>query len=82
MICDQTSYVQPTLLLYDVCLEVLTVHGNELRLFFYFNYFCRALSITALGTISYQRGVGPRFEPITYPTTSGCATCYVSVVGN
>ncbi len=38
---------QPTLWLHDLCLEVITLHGNELRLFFprhnpYSNYQCLA----------------------------------------
>ncbi len=30
---DPNCSSQPTRLLHDLCLEVLTVHGNELRLF-------------------------------------------------
>ena len=33
MIFDQMNYRQPAPLLRDLFLEVLTVHGNELRLF-------------------------------------------------
>ncbi len=48
---------QETLWLHDLCLQVLTVHGNELHLFFfgpgislYSNYMCRAFDIAAVGT--------------------------------
>ncbi len=53
---DPNYYRQPTLRLHDLCLEVLTVHGNKLRLFGakafppYSYYQCRASDIAAVGT--------------------------------
>ena len=44
----------------------------------YSNYLYRESDIATVGTIC----VGPRFELITFPTTSGCVTCYATVAGS
>ena len=58
----------------DLCLEVLTVHGSELRLVLgpdippYSTYFCIVSGLASVGIILpflFFRGVWPRFEPST-----------------
>ena len=70
-------------------MEVLTGHGNELCLFgakafpHAYNY-RRASDKAAVGAtfnvFSYG-AVWPNIEPITFPTPSGCATCYATDAG-
>ncbi len=54
---SETFYRQPTLWLHDLCLENLTVHGNEFHLFFgqgispQIYHFCCTPDIASIGTI-------------------------------
>ena len=68
---------QPTLWLHNLYLKVLTVHRNELHLFWakessYSNYLCRTSDITAVGTISnvYSFGAMWSWDSINSKTTS------------
>ncbi len=70
----------------NLCLEVLTVHSNDLRLFG-----AKALTNNVVHLPQQQKvqmltslamtWFGPSIEPNTFPTPRGCATCYVPDVG-
>ncbi len=78
---DPNHSRQTSLSLHDLCLEFLTVHGNEMRLFLAkaSNYFRCAPDISAGFTHFNVFSVGSRFWPNTYQKISGCATWYAIV---
>ncbi len=80
-------YRQLTLLLHELCLEVLTVHVSELRLFW-----AKAFPLLSTHTINVAHLIkqqykfkllffGPSIEPITFPAPSRYATCHVTDAG-
>ena len=74
---------------FDCTIFVLTVQGNQLCLFWakaFQGYLFMSRSWHSSSRNHFQRlklwrGVGPRFVPITFPTSSGWAKCYATVVG-
>ncbi len=68
----QTFYREPTIWLYNLCLRVLTVHVNELRL-----YVSQVISSKSIIYVTQLTWADTR----TYLTTNGCATCYIRVAG-
>ncbi len=70
---------QTTHWLLDPCLEVLTVHGTELRLFWAKAFPTFTLLMSDLSIVLLQ--LGPRIELITSPTPSRCTARYATDVG-
>ncbi len=75
---DQNCCRQPTLVLHDICLEVLTLHGNELGLFgaktLTYSYSFSLKTFTSLAMTRFR----PIIKPITSPTLGRCTTYYRS----
>ncbi len=62
---------RPTLCLHDLCLEFITVHGTEFRLY-------GAKAFTILILLMWRVWNSSGIEPITFPTPSRCSTFYAT----
>ena len=72
---------QPTLWLQDLCLEVLTVHGNELHLFGAKAFPLLVLLMVWTGNQGWALSIKAECWTHNLPVSSGCATCYAMDAG-